>query len=89
MQKLFIPFVFLLFAQFSFGQFFSGNKEVDKHEGFFDFYYEEKTGKVWLVVDRINTEFLYVNALSQGLGSNDIGLDRGQLGGGVVVKFVR
>lgn len=89
MQKLIIPFVFLLFTQISFGQFFSDNKEIDKHEGFFDFYYEEKTGKVWLVVDRINSEFLYVNALSQGLGSNDIGLDRGQLGGGVVVKFVR
>ena len=35
----------------------------------------------------MNHEFLYVNALSEGLGSNDIGLDRGQLGNGVVVKF--
>ncbi|KKK88598.1 hypothetical protein LCGC14_2741550 [marine sediment metagenome] len=29
-------------------------------------------------------EFLYVHSLSTGLGSNDIGLDRGQLGDGVL-----
>jgi hypothetical protein len=42
---------------------------------------------VFLEIDKLNHEFLYVNALSEGLGSNDIGLDRGQLGDGVVVKF--
>ncbi|MEK6566087.1 MAG: zinc-dependent metalloprotease, partial [Bacteroidota bacterium] len=34
-------------------------------------------------------EFLYVNSLPAGVGSNDIGLDRGQLGQDRVVKFLR
>ena len=35
----------------------------------------------------LDKEFLYVNSLAQGVGSNDIGLDRGQLGNERVVKF--
>lgn len=89
MQKLTLPFVFFLCFQLSFSQFFAGDKDKSSFEGYFDFFHEEKTGKVWLVVKELDREFLYVNALSQGLGSNDIGLDRGQLGNGVVVKFIR
>lgn len=59
------------------------------YEGYFKFYWEEKTGKIWLEVDKWNQEFLYVNALTEGLGSNDIGLDRNQLGDTRIVKFVR
>ena len=40
-------------------------------------------------MEELDKEFLYVNALSEGLGSNDIALDRGQLGKGVVVRFHR
>jgi hypothetical protein len=57
--------------------------------GYFDFYYDEKQDKIFLVVDKFNTEFLYVNSLPAGIGSNDIGLDRGQLGNDRVVKFER
>lgn len=89
MQKLILAIVFLLIFQEASAQFFSDNKDMRKLEGFFDVHYEEKSGKVWLVVPELDREFLYVNALSQGLGSNDIGLDRGQLGDGVVVKFIR
>ena len=58
-------------------------------EGFFRFYYDEKEGKIWLEVDKWNEAFLYVNSLTGGLGSNDIGLDRNQLGESRVVKFLR
>ncbi|MEM9885611.1 MAG: zinc-dependent metalloprotease [Bacteroidota bacterium] len=64
-------------------------KDLKKYEGYFDFYWEEKTGKIWLEIDKLDTEFLYVNSLPAGIGSNDIGLDRGQLGGNRVVKFMR
>ncbi|HMP98518.1 MAG TPA: zinc-dependent metalloprotease [Cyclobacteriaceae bacterium] len=57
--------------------------------GYFDFYYDDKQDKIWLVIDKLDTEFLYVNSLPAGLGSNDIGLDRGQLGGRRIVKFDR
>ena len=89
MTRLILPFILLLAIQPLFSQFFKDRKDISKSEGFFDFHYEEKTGKAWLVVKELDREFLYVNALSQGLGSNDIGLDRGQLGDGSVVKFIR
>ncbi len=44
---------------------------------------------MWLEIPRVDTEVLYVTALSSGLGSNDIGLDRGQLGGEHIVSFKR
>lgn len=58
-------------------------------EGYFDFWYAENEDKIYLRVSNIGEEFLYVNALSSGIGSNDIGLDRGQLGNTAVVKFQR
>lgn len=60
-------------------------------KGYFDYYHDEAYGKVWLVVDKEGPEqeFLYVNSLTAGVGSNDIGLDRGQLGDTRVVYFER
>lgn len=60
-----------------------------KYEGFLDFYWSEKEGKIYLEVENLDEEFLYVNYLAAGVGSNDIGLDRGQIGDNRVVKFVR
>lgn len=57
--------------------------------GYFDFYYDEKQDKMFLVIDKFDTEFLFVVSLPAGVGSNDIGLDRGQLGADRIVKFVR
>ncbi len=62
---------------------------MKKYQGFFPFYWDEQEGKIWLEVDKLNEEFLYYNAISAGMGSNDIGLDRGRLGPGHVVKFVQ
>ncbi len=62
---------------------------MNKYSGYFDFYWEEKTGQIWLEIDRLDQEFLYVNSLAAGLGSNDVGLDRNQLGTTRVVKFHR
>ncbi len=59
------------------------------YPGYFKFYWDEQEGKIWLEVDKWDTEFLYVNSLTEGLGSNDIGLDRNQLGADRIVKFVR
>ena len=62
---------------------------MEKFAGFFPFYWEAKTGKVWLEIDKWNSEFLYVESLPVGIGSNDIGLDRGQLGNSAIVRFDR
>lgn len=60
---------------------------MNKYEGYFTYYYDAETGQIFLEVKNIDQEFLYVNSLAAGIGSNDIGLDRGQLGSERVVKF--
>lgn len=62
---------------------------LKKQEGLFPFYWDENSGKLWLEVPQPEQEFLYVKTLPAGLGSNDIGLDRGMIGGSNIVKFSR
>lgn len=62
-------------------------KGLKATKGYFDYYFDEDNDKLWLVVDKLNDEFLYANYLSAGVGSNDIGLDRSQQGGDRVVYF--
>jgi hypothetical protein len=62
---------------------------MTKYAGYFTFYWDEKTGRILLEVDKFNAEFLYVNSLPAGVGSNDLGLDRGQIGNSRIVKFIK
>ncbi|HLJ41975.1 MAG TPA: DUF5117 domain-containing protein, partial [Candidatus Acidoferrales bacterium] len=62
---------------------------MQKLPGFFTYYWDAREGKIWLQIDKWNTEFLYVESLPNGVGSNDIGLDRGQPGETQVVHFER
>ena len=62
---------------------------MEKHPGYFTFYWDEKKGKIWLEVDRLDEEILYYSSLKAGVGSNDIGLDKSQLGDTKVVMFSR
>ena len=87
MKQFNLFFIALFFFQFGFSQFFKDQKNSTEYKGFVTFYYDESTDKIYLEIDKFNQELLYVNALSEGIGSNDIGLDRGQLGNGVVVYF--
>jgi hypothetical protein len=71
------------------GDFESKTKGLTKYTGYFNFYWDENTGRVLLEIDKLNTEFLYVNSLPAGVGSNDLGLDRGQIGESRIVKFIK
>lgn len=62
---------------------------MEKFPGYLTFYWDAKTGKIWLEVDKFDSEFLYASSLTTGLGSNDVGLDRVQLGRTRIVKFQR
>ena len=64
-------------------------KELKKIDGFFPIYLDEAAGKLWLEIPKLETEVLYSTGLATGLGSNDIGLDRGILTGSRIVKFER
>ena len=57
--------------------------------GFYPLHWDEATGTLYLEIPALNQEVLYVTGLSAGLGSNDIGLDRAQLGAQRVVRFER
>lgn len=85
MKKIILLVVVLISSSISFSQ-VVGSSEI-LQEGFFDFIYKEKEDKIYLEVDKLDTHFLYVHSLRTGLGSNDIGLDRGQLGGTAIVHF--
>ncbi|MGB5630687.1 MAG: zinc-dependent metalloprotease [Woeseiaceae bacterium] len=66
--------------------------ELDEYEafaGFVDIWWDETTGRMLMRVDELDSPFLYQSSLPRGIGSNDIGLDRGQLGDTKVVRFLR
>nr|WP_299417878.1 zinc-dependent metalloprotease [uncultured Emticicia sp.] len=94
MKKRFIKtLIFLIISSFAFSQelktieaFTAG---MEKKEGFLTFYWNAKENKIWLEIDKFDIELLYYPSLAQGVGSNDIGLDRGRLGQEHVVKFQR
>ncbi len=58
-------------------------------DGFFDLYWDEGKGKLYWEIDKWNTEFLYQISLPAGLGSNPVGLDRGQLGNTYILEARR
>jgi hypothetical protein len=62
---------------------------TQKFPGYFNLYWDAKAGKLWLEIDKWGSEFLYQSGLPAGIGSNDIGLDRGQLGATRIVRFER
>ncbi|BAO77195.1 zinc-dependent metalloprotease [Winogradskyella sp. PG-2] len=86
MKKLTFLFCFVCIS-FQFQAQILNKKDLKTYEGYFDFYYEENTDKIYLKVENLEKDFLYVNSLASGVGSNDIGLDRGQLGNERLVYF--
>ncbi len=63
--------------------------DMQSLDGFLPLYWDAREGKLWIEIGRWDTEMLYTESLAAGIGSNDIGLDRGQLGSEAVVAFER
>ena len=57
--------------------------------GFFDVYRDAAKGRVLLGVRQLDAPFLLITSLPWGLGSNDVGLDRGQSSDSHLVEFRR
>ena len=60
-----------------------------KKDGLFPLYWDERTGKIYLEIPQMEQDFIYYTSLPWGVGSNDIGLDRNQLGSERLVAFSR
>lgn len=64
-------------------------KNLKKIDGFFPLYWDENAGRLYLEIPRLDMEVLYSTGMATGLGSNDIGIDRGQTTGSRIVTFER
>jgi hypothetical protein len=64
-------------------------KSASVEKGFVGLLHDQTSGKTYLKIDNLGEEFIYQSSLPNGLGSNDIGLDRGQLGDTRLVVFER
>ncbi len=66
-------------------------KGLERQPGFVPLYWDPASGKLWmeLAPARLSQELLYITGAPTGLGSNDIGIDRGQIGGERIVRFQR
>ena len=62
---------------------------MEHHPGYVDFYWDNEQGKIYLAIDQFDQDLLYAHYLQSGVGSNNIGLDRGQIGGFALVQFQR
>src|SRR4051794_24595217 len=67
----------------------SVTSKLQKIDGYIPLYWDNAAGKMYMEISRFNTEFLYQVSLPTGVGSNPLGLDRGQLGDTHVVRFER
>ena len=56
-------------------------------DGFIPLRWDEATGKLLMEITRFNEELIWQVSLAAGVGSNPIGLDRGQLGATHIIRF--
>ncbi|HKQ72175.1 MAG TPA: zinc-dependent metalloprotease [Blastocatellia bacterium] len=96
MQRLIITLLALLCAMPIHAQNRNEDKTIaaktaglQKIDGYIPLHWDAGAGRMLMEISRFDTEILYQVSLPAGVGSNPIGLDRGQLGGTYVVYFER
>jgi len=62
---------------------------MERNDGFLTFWWDENNGRVYLEIDRFDEEFLYLRSLATGIGSNALGLDRGEIFDEFIARFER
>ncbi|GAA6184668.1 zinc-dependent metalloprotease [Aliiglaciecola sp. NS0011-25] len=91
-MKKYVVICLMLFSSVAFSQSKSINdftSGMQSKEGFYTVYYEQDSGKLYLQIENFGQQVLFQSSLPQGIGSNDIGLDRLQLGKTRLVVFER
>ncbi|MBU2891708.1 zinc-dependent metalloprotease [Colwellia sp. D2M02] len=87
--RVFLLFTCLVLSAYAKVDFKDFVKDKTLQQGYFSFYHDVDEGKVYLQIEQFEQEFLFQSSLPHGIGSNDIGLDRGQLGDTRLVQFER
>ncbi|RTE86619.1 MULTISPECIES: zinc-dependent metalloprotease [Gammaproteobacteria] len=62
-------------------------ESLERREGFFNLYVDQAKDRVYLEVPENAGAFIFQSSLPRGVGSNDLGLDRGQLGATRLAHF--
>jgi hypothetical protein len=62
---------------------------MERIDGFLSLYWDEDFGQLWMEIPQLDQEMIHYVGFGAGLGSNDLGLDRGALRGSRIVKFER
>ncbi|MEL7453801.1 MAG: hypothetical protein AAGJ50_10575, partial [Pseudomonadota bacterium] len=65
---------------------------LEHKSGFIDLYLDTQKNKIFAALPKpdetgLSVRFIYTTGLTGGLGSNPIGLDRGNASGGIIVGF--
>lgn len=94
MPNRFLCWTLVLYLLLAAGQGSAQQASVDvtayrSFEGFIDTWWDEDTGRMLVRVEAFDEPFIYQTSLPRGVGSNDLGLDRGQLGSTKIVRFMR
>ena len=63
--------------------------DMEKLDGFLPLYWDADLGQLWMEIPELDQEMIHFAGFGAGLGSNDIGLDRGALRGSRIVEFER
>ncbi len=61
----------------------------DKRDGYFPLYWDPAAGRLLIEIPHLDQEFLYLTSLATGMGSTQLGLDRGMIGDEAIAKFER
>lgn len=91
MRRRFIPAIFIVI-----GLIHAAHAEdnldlraFERLQGFVDLYWDADSGRILMDTGALDVPMIYQSSLARGVGSNDLGLDRGQLGATRVVRFVQ
>jgi hypothetical protein len=73
-------------AQQSIGEYTRG---MERRDGYFPLYWDAPKARLLIEVPRLDSEFLYLTSLATGIGSTELGLDRGMIADDAIARFER
>jgi hypothetical protein len=63
--------------------------DMERQDGFVPFHWDDAEGRIYLEIDRFGQDFLYLRSLATGIGSNALGVDRGEIFDEFIARFER